>query len=131
MDLFFLRDSEGDIGEFSYKCLKFKYIYQFHNEFLNDFIITIGGKLIKYRSNTLFSINTPLLRFTYRYIVADFHTLRARKIRRRCKKNKKGLVLFLFPFLPPPYCQDAFIAVHFTVVMVHQESSSHYRLLFG
>jgi len=41
------------------------------------------------------SINTPLLRFTYRYIMVDFHTLRARKVRRR-KKNKKGLVLFFY-----------------------------------
>lgn len=26
-------------------------------------------------------------------MVADFHTLSVRKVRRRCKKNKKGLVL--------------------------------------
>lgn len=45
-----------------------------------------------------FSTNMSLLRFTYRYMVVDFHTLRVRKVRRCCKKNKKGPMHFFFFF---------------------------------
>ena len=61
----------------------------------------------------MFSTNMSLLRFTYRYMMVDFHTLRVRKVRRRCKKNKKGPVLFFsrlskglsfrFPIPPSPH----------------------------
>lgn len=53
----------------------------------------IGLSRLTNNIRIVFSTNMSLLRFTYRYMVADFHTLSVRKVRRRCKKNKKGLVL--------------------------------------
>lgn len=77
------------------------------------------------------STNTSLLRFTYRYIVVDFHTLRARKVRRRCKKNKKGLVLFLSTTLNPskPLTKYSHSLVRFVMAIVYNEKINFTSLI--